>query len=90
MLDQSEFLDAEAKTIEENANVDPAMYQSYFDAVSSDGLRTEEPGQTQDMYGELTKVLQAVITDPDADIPALMQTANDNYQAILDNSVVAE
>nr|WP_298513589.1 extracellular solute-binding protein [uncultured Marvinbryantia sp.] len=85
-----EFLDAEAKTIEENANVDPAMYQSYFDAVSSDGLRTEEPGQTQDMYGELTKVLQAVITDPDADIPALMQTANDNYQAILDNSVVAE
>lgn len=85
-----DFLAAEEKSIEDNANVDPAMYQSYFDAVASDGLRTEEPGQTQDMYAELTKVLQAVITDADADIPALMQTANDNYQAILDNSVVAE
>lgn len=85
-----DFLAAEEKSIEDNANVDPAMYQSYFDAVASEGLRTEEPGQTQDMYAELTKVLQAVITDPDADIPALMQTANDNYQAILDNPVVAE
>lgn len=85
-----EFLEAEAKSIEEYANVDAALYQSYFDAVSSDGLRTEEPGQTQDMYAELTKVLQAVITDPDADIPALMQTANDNYQSILDNPVASE
>lgn len=85
-----DFLAAEEKSIEDNANVDPVMYQSYFDAVASDGLRTEEPGQTQDMYAELTKVLQAIITDPDADIPALMQTANDNYQAILDNPVVTE
>lgn len=85
-----EYLAADAAAIENNANVDPVMYQSYFDAVASDGLRAEEPGQTQDMYAELTKVLQAVITDPDADIPALMQTANENYQAILDNPVVAE
>ncbi|MDD2959891.1 MAG: extracellular solute-binding protein [Lachnospiraceae bacterium] len=80
-----DFLDAEAKVIEENTNVDPAMYQSYFDAVSTDGIRTEEPGQTQDMYAELTKVLQAVLTDENADVTSLMNTANDNYQKILDN-----
>ena len=37
------------------------------------------------MYAELTKVLQAVITDKNADVPALMKEANTNYQAILDN-----
>lgn len=79
-----EVLDAEAKIIEEYGNVDTKLYQSYFDATSSEGLRLEEPGKTQDMYAELTKVLQAVITDKDADVAALMQTANDNYQAILD------
>lgn len=84
-----DFLAAEEKSIEENANVDPALYQPYFDAVSADGLRTEEPGQTQDMYAELTKVLQAVLTDESADVASLMQTANENYQTILDNAAPA-
>lgn len=79
-----DVLDAEAKVIEEYGNVDTQMFQPYFDATSSEGLRNEEPGLTQDMYAELTKVLQEVITNKDADVPALMQTANDNYQAILD------
>lgn len=79
-----ELLDADEKIVEEYQNVDPKLYDAYFEAVSSSGLRTEEPGLTQDMYAELTKVLQAVITDKDADVTALMNTANDNYQAILD------
>ena len=61
------------------------MFESYFDATSSAGLHTEEPGPTQDMYAELTSVLQAVITDKDADVPALMKQANENYQKILDD-----
>ena len=71
--------------VKEYNNVDEKMFESYFDATSSDGLRLEEPGSTQDMYAELTKVLQAVITDKNADVPALMKEANTNYQAILDN-----
>ena len=63
------------------------MFQSYFDATSSDGLRLEELGSTQDMYAELTKVLQAVLTDKNADVAALMGEANANYQKILDNYV---
>ena len=70
--------------VKEFENVDPLLFQSYFDATSSDGLHVEEPGLTQDMYGELTKVMQAVITDKNADVTALMQKANDNYQILLD------
>lgn len=83
-----DVLDAEAAIVEEYGNVDPKMFQSYFDATSSDGLRLEEPGSTQDMYAELTKVLQAVLTDKNADVAALMGEANANYQKILDNYVV--
>lgn len=79
-----DVLDAEAAIVEEYGNVDSQMFQAYFDATSSDGLRLEEPGSTQDMYAELTKVLQAVLTDKNADVAALMKTANENYQTILD------
>lgn len=82
-----DVLDAEAAIVEEYGNVDPKLYENYFEATSSEGnLRLEEPGLTQDMYAELTKVLQAVITDKDADVESLMRTANDNYQTILDSS----
>ncbi len=80
-----DVLDAEAQVVEKYGNVDPKMFQSYFDAAAGDGLRLEEPGKTQKMYDELTKVLQEVVTNQDADVAALMKTANDNYQTILDS-----
>lgn len=79
-----EYIDAQLAVVNEFQNVDPKMFQSYFDASTSDGLRVEEPGLTQEMYGELTNVLQAVLTDKKADVKALMDTANSNYQAMLD------
>lgn len=82
-----DVLDAEANIIKEFGNVDTKLYQSYFDATSGGGkLRMEEPGSAQDMYSELTKVLQAVITDKNADVAALMNTANQNYQTLLDTN----
>ena len=41
----------------------------------------------QDLYAELTKVLQAVITDKNADIPSLLKKAQKNFQSILDSEV---
>ncbi|MBR1931960.1 MAG: extracellular solute-binding protein [Lachnospiraceae bacterium] len=79
-----DVLDAEAAIVEEYGNVDPKLYDAYFEATSSDGLHLEEPGSTQDMYAELTKVLQAVLTDKNADVTSLMQQADENYQTILD------
>ena len=72
--------------VEEYSNVDEKMFSDYFAAVQTEGnLRNEEVGSVQDMYAELTKVIQAAVTDKDADIPALMKQANENYQSILDN-----
>ncbi|SET84857.1 ABC transporter substrate-binding protein [Lacrimispora sphenoides] len=81
-------LDAETAVTEEYSNVDMKLYNDYFNIIKTSGnLRAEEPGSAQDLYAELTKVLQAVITDKNADIPALMKTANDNYQEMLDQKV---
>lgn len=72
--------------VEEYSNVDEKLFSDYYAAVQTEGnLRSEEVGSTQDMYAELTKVIQAVITDENADVPALMKQANENYQSILDN-----
>ncbi|MDF2596958.1 MAG: extracellular solute-binding protein family 1, partial [Clostridia bacterium] len=84
-IDQA-VLDAEAKIIEEYGNVDTKLFEDYFKATSSEkNLRMEEQGSAQDLYAELTKVLQAVITDSKADVPTLMALANQNYQKMLDD-----
>ena len=81
-----EFKAAEKKVLEEYRNVDTKLYEQYFTTTAKEGnLRTEEPGDTQKMYAELTKVLQEVVTNENCDIPALMKQANENYQKILDN-----
>lgn len=73
------------KIVEEYSNVDMKLFNDYFDFSKKDGaLHVEAPGDTQSMYAELTNVLQAVLTDENADVTALMNTANDNYQALLD------
>ena len=84
-IDQ-DVLDAETQIIKDYGNVDTKMFDSYFTATKQSGnLRMEEPGSAQDLYAELTKVLQAVVTDKDADVAALMQKADGNYQSILDD-----
>ncbi len=81
-------LDAESAVQKEYSNVDMNLYNDYFNIIKTDGnLRLEEPGSAQDLYSELTKVLQAVITDKNADVASLMKTANDNYQKLLDENV---
>jgi multiple sugar transport system substrate-binding protein len=83
-----EVLAAETAVTEEFGNVDMKLYNDYFDILKKDGnLRMEEPGSAQDLYAELTKVLQAVITDKNADVAALMKTADENYQILLDENV---
>jgi multiple sugar transport system substrate-binding protein len=83
-----DVLAAEAAVAKEFGNVDTNLYQSYFDIIKKDGnLRLEEKGSAQDLYAELTKVLQAVVTDKNADVATLMKTADENYQKLLDETV---
>ncbi len=77
-------LDLVSKIEEEYGNVDPVMFEKYTTATTEGELRAEEPGSAQDLYAELTKVLQEVLSNKDADVTALMQKADKNYQALLD------
>jgi len=75
---------AENAVLAEYTNVNANLYADYFTAVSTAGnLHTEEPGDTQAMYKELGKVIQAVLLDQNADVQALMDAAQANYIAIL-------
>lgn len=81
-----ELTNAQNKVLEEYGNVDARLYEQYFQSTQKENnLKLEEPGDTQKMYEELTNVLQAVITDKNADIPALLKQADENYQLILDD-----
>jgi hypothetical protein len=75
---------ARQDAIDKNQNVDMRLYQDYFNIVAKAGnLRPEEPFMAQELYAELTKVLQAVLTDQNADVAALMGTAQTNYAALI-------
>jgi len=45
---------------------------------------TEPTAHTQELYAALDPVVQAVLTDKNADIDALLTKANADVQAILD------
>ena len=45
---------------------------------------TEPTAHTQELYAALDPVVQAVLTDKNADIDALLDAANKQVQAILD------
>lgn len=83
-----DFLKAKEEVIAKNSNVDMALYNDYYSKIKEKGnLHLEEPKLTQDMYAELTKVLQAVVTDKNADVKKLLDTANANLQQLLDSQV---
>ncbi len=80
-----DLIAARQAIVAEYSNVDSRMFQNYFDTVAKEGnLRMEVAQNAQEMYAELTKVLQAVVTDENADVQALLDTANTNYQQVLD------
>ena len=82
-----DFLKAQDDIVKNNSNVNMAMYNDYYTAINKkENLRLEEPKKSQELYGELTKVLQAVLTDKNADVTKLMTKANSNLQGILDSA----
>ncbi|MCL2245278.1 MAG: extracellular solute-binding protein [Treponema sp.] len=81
------YLDAKQEAIDSFANVDQRMFADYYTTIAKSGNVRPEEVQAQDLYGELAKCLQAVITDRNADPRALLETANRNYQALLDQGV---
>lgn len=82
-----DYLKAQADAQKKYLNVDMSLYNDYYDWIKKPGvLHLEEPIATQDLYKELTNVLQAVLTDKNADVSQLLNKANDNFQTVLNNT----
>lgn len=75
--------------IDEYCNVDMRLYNDFFDSISQGtiSLKAEEPVFAQQLYRELTGVIQRVITKEDADILKALQKAQDSFQEYLDDEI---
>jgi ABC-type glycerol-3-phosphate transport system substrate-binding protein len=82
------YIKAEEDALNAFANVDMRLYNDYYTAARRPGyLHAEIPVQTQDIYAELTRICQAVVTDRNANVQALLDVANQNIQRLLDSQV---
>lgn len=82
-----EYTEAELEVVNQYQNIDMRFYQDYFDTINKGALRAEEPIMAQEMYLELTKVIQKVLTNEDADIQKLLDRAQTNFQKLVDEYV---
>ncbi|QAY72328.1 extracellular solute-binding protein [Agromyces protaetiae] len=70
--------------IEEYINVPRDQMAPFTDAIWDQTPVGEPKGKTQEIYALLDTVVQAVLTDQNADIDALLEQANTDAQALLD------
>lgn len=70
--------------IKDFINVPTEQMTPFTSGIFAQALVNEPVRNTQDLYAALDPVLQAVLTDKNADIDALLNAANTSVQAILD------
>ena len=70
--------------IKDYINVPTAQMTPFTSKIFDQPLITEPVAHTQELYAALDPVVQAVLTDPNADINALLDAANTQVQTILD------
>ncbi|MBD5785613.1 sugar ABC transporter substrate-binding protein [Cellulosimicrobium terreum] len=85
VFDQATYDESRA-WIEEYVNVPVDQMAPYTDSIFDQPLVPEPARATQEIYALLDPVVQAVLTDEDADIPALLADAQTQAQALLDAS----
>lgn len=75
--------------VNEYSNVDMRLYDDFFNSLTDGSilLRGEEPVFAQQLYRELTSIVQRVITREDADVRKGMQQAQDAFQEYLDDEI---
>jgi ABC-type glycerol-3-phosphate transport system substrate-binding protein len=70
--------------IKDLINVPTAQMVSFTSKIFDQQLVNEPTAHTQELYAALDPVVQAVLTDQNADIDALLEAANQQVQAVLD------
>ena len=80
---------AKQAIVDEYCNVDMRLYADFFDSISEGTitLKAEEPVFAQQLYRELTGVIQRVITKENADIEKALKKAQDSFQEYLDDEI---
>jgi len=70
--------------IKDYINVPTNQMTGFTSGIFSQPLINEPTKNTQDLYATLDPVVQAVLTDKNADIDALLKAANTQVQAVID------
>jgi len=70
--------------IKDYINVPTEQMTPFTSKIFDQPLINEPVAHTQELYAALDPVVQAVLTDPNADINALLDAANTQVQAVLD------
>ena len=84
-----EYNAAKQAIVDEFCNVDMRLYADFFNSLS-DGtmtLKSEEPVFAQQLYRELTAVIQRVITREGADVEKALRKAEEAFQEYLDDEI---
>lgn len=78
---------AKQAIIDEFCNVDMRLYNDFFDSISQGtiSLKSEEPIFAQQLYRELTAVVQRMITREGADVEKALRKAEESFQEYLDD-----
>jgi len=78
---------AKQAIIDEYCNVDMRLYADFFDSISEGtiALKSEEPIFAQQLYRELTAVVQRMITREGADVVKALKKAEESFQEYLDD-----
>ncbi|HEY8588520.1 MAG TPA: extracellular solute-binding protein [Naasia sp.] len=77
-------LDTSREWIAEYINVPQDQVAHFAEGNMGRTIVGEPPAHTQELYAALDVVVQAVLTDPDADIDALLAKVNTDVQALID------
>lgn len=82
-----EYNDAKQAIIDEFCNVDMRLYNDFFDSIDQGTitLKSEEPIFAQQLYRELTAVIQRMITREGADVVKALKKAEESFQEYLDD-----
>ncbi len=84
-----EYNAAKQAIVDEFCNVDMRLYNDFFDSISEGTitLKSEEPVFAQQLYRELTAVVQRVITKEGADVEKALRKAEESFQEYLDDEI---
>jgi len=66
------------------ANIPVENLKPFTDSIFAQTIAPEPPAHTQDLYGALDAVVQAVLTDKNADVDSLLKGVDEKVQALID------